>query len=134
MNFTITKVVFFLILISTALANVSLEFFRGWNDGEYIKLEWKIEPGEEIKIKQFEVWRATTQTPYAKIETILPEDGKDFYTYVDKNAYKPIDMVFKYKIIFVEKNGQTSESHEYIVGSNPSGVKRTWGSIKAMFR
>jgi len=43
-------------------------------------------------------------------------------------------MIFIYRLKIVDTNGQASYSNEVSVSHNVSGVKRTWGSIKAMFR
>ena len=58
------------------------------------------------------------------------------YEYTDQTAFKTNDQVYKYRIEIVDKDGSLSYSKEMSVLHNNgiSGVKRTWGSIKALFR
>ena len=138
MNFTVTKVVFFLIFISTAFATV--ELIRPGLEArpveEDIKLEWST--GVEENLISFIIERSTAESPdsWREIETIPPNGNYSNYSYIDKSAYKADDLIFYYRLkIHVNENPQYIYSNEVgPVYPQLSGVKRTWGSIKAMFR
>jgi hypothetical protein len=122
--------VFFLVI--TIYGGAFLDYFQGRSEGDDVRLEWKT--GEESNLQHFIVERKTPQNSYSDIATIQPKGSNSYYYYVDQSAYKSNDMVFIYRLKIVETNGQVSYSAEVTVSHNVSGVKRTWGSIKAMFR
>jgi hypothetical protein len=122
-----------ILLIATAvLAGTYLEYFQGRSEGEDIRLEWKTR--EEVNLQHFKVERKTPQSSFVEITTIEPKGNNSYYTYLDQSAYKTDNMLFIYRLKIIDTNGQASYSNEVSVSHSVSGVKRTWGSIKAMFR
>ena len=132
MNSTVTKVFLLLIIISTAFGEAYLDYFRGHTESEDIKLEWKT--GTENNLKNFVIERKTPQSSFIEVATIQPKGSNSYYSFTDESAYKGNDLIFIYKLKIVDNNNQYSYSSEVSVSPNLSGVKRTWGSIKAMFR
>jgi len=121
------------ILFSTAIfAGTFLEYFQGRSEGEDVRLEWKTR--EEVGLQHFKIERKTPQSSFVEIATIQPKGSNSYYTYLDQSAYKPGDLLFVYRLKIVDSNGQISYSNEVSISHSVSGVKRTWGSIKAMFR
>lgn len=97
-----------------------------------VVLQWNT--GEERDLRQFEVQRkAGPQGDYAPIGTVEPKGSNSFYQFVDRSAYKTSDAIYKYRLAIVSIDGSIGYSSELTV-AGLSGVKRTWGSIKAMFR
>lgn len=124
---------FILFSLTTAvLAGTFLEYFQGRSEGEDIRLEWKTR--EEVNLNHFKVERKTPQSEFVEIATIQPKGNNSYYTYLDQSAYKIQNILFTYRIRIVDNDGQVSYSNEVSVSHSISGVKRTWGSIKAMFR
>jgi hypothetical protein len=123
----------FIAIMATVYAGAFLDYFHGRSEGEDIRLEWKT--GEEVNLQNFTIERKTPKSSYAEIASIDPKGSNSYYSYLDKSAYKMMsDLVFIYRLKIVDDNGQSSYSNEVTVSHNVSGVKRTWGSIKAMFR
>jgi len=119
-------------LTTAVLAGTFLEYFQGRSEGEDIRLEWKTR--EEVNLKHFKVERKTPQSAFVEIAEIQPKGNNSYYTYLDQSAYKIQNILFTYRIKIVDNDGQISYSNEVSVSHSISGVKRTWGSIKAMFR
>lgn len=125
--------IFIVIFAATAIfAGTFLEYFHGRSEGDDIRLEWKTR--EEVNLQHFKVERKTPQSSFVEIATIQPKGNNSYYNYVDQSVYKPTDMIFIYRLKIVDTNGQAAYSNEVSVSHSVSGVKRTWGSIKAMFR
>jgi hypothetical protein len=121
------------LLFATAIfAGTFLEYFQGRSEGEDVRLEWKTR--EEVDLQHFKIERKTPQSSFVEIATIQPKGSNSYYTYLDQSAYKPGDLLFVYRLKIVDSNGQISYSNEVSISHSVSGVKRTWGSIKAMFR
>ncbi|MGB5287173.1 MAG: hypothetical protein WBQ32_04835 [Ignavibacteriaceae bacterium] len=121
-----------LLAVAALYAGTFLEYFHGRSEGEDIRLEWKTR--EEVNLQHFKIERKTPQNSFVEISTVQPKGSNSYYTYLDQSAYKTTDMIFIYRLKIVDTNGQTSYSNEVTVSHSVSGVKRTWGSIKAMFR
>jgi hypothetical protein len=134
MNSTVTKIFFLLIFISTAFATVELisPGLVASPEGDYVVLKWST--GSEEGLIDFVIERSTPGSPWIEIETIPPQGNNSNYSYVDKTAYKANDLAFIYKLKIRAKDVKDHYSNEATAYPKLSGVKRTWGSIKAMFR
>ncbi|HOJ17189.1 MAG: hypothetical protein GX452_09270 [Ignavibacteriales bacterium] len=121
------------LFFTTAFASALFDYFHAKSDGSNIKLEWKT--GEENNLRHFVIERKSVNTDYIQIATIAPKGSNSFYSFYDENAYKTSSgLVFVYRVKIVENDNSFSYSKEVSVSHAISGVKRTWGSIKAMFR
>ena len=56
------------------------------------------------------------------------------YDFVDESAFRTYATYYKYRITALYANGARSDPFETGVPHTVSSVRRTWGSIKAMFR
>ncbi len=121
-----------LVVAAAVYADSFLDYFQGRSEGEDVRLEWKT--SAEVNLRHFVIERKTPQNPYIELATVEPKGSNSFYSYLDEAAYKTADLVFIYRLKIVDNDGSTSFSAEVTVSHNVSGVKRTWGSIKAMFR
>ena len=62
---------------------------------------------------------------------IAPKGSNASYEFVDNTAFRTTGSFYVYRITAV---GSGAEPYDVSVNPNFSGVRRTWGSIKAMFR
>jgi hypothetical protein len=125
---------FLILFISTLFAGAILTDFRAHSEGEDIKVEW--ETGDESDIQSFIVERSSSESSFSEISSpIQPKGSNSYYSYVDESLFKATDYVFKYRLKIVDKTSGTV-SYSAVISVTPkiSGLKRTWGSIKAMFR
>lgn len=122
----------FLLFITAVYAGAYIDYFHARSDGEDVRLEWKT--GEEANLQKFVIERKTPQSIFTEIAIINPKGSNSLYSFIDQNAYKSTDLLFNYRLKIVDNSNQASYSHEVTVSHSVSGVKRTWGSIKAMFR
>lgn len=131
----LTNILFVLILLAgTAISGAFLDFFNGRSDGDNIVLEWKTR--SETNLLRYEIQRkAGTNGDFVSLTTVSPKGSNSQYTYVDRSAYKDAESIYVYRLKIVETaSGPSSFSNEITVTHSVSSVKRTWGSIKAMFR
>lgn len=119
-------------ILGTSLAGAFLEYFHAKTEGENIKLEWKT--ADESNLKNFVIERKTQQSSYIDVTTIAAKGSNSFYLYIDESIFKSSSYVFTYRLRIVDQDQKISYSSEVSVSPSISGVKRTWGSIKAMFR
>jgi len=122
------------LLAGTLFAGAFLDYFHGRSDGNNISLEWKTRI--EQQVVAFEIQRkAGHDGDFLTIATIEPKGSNSFYSYIDRSAYKGSASVYIYRLKINEgSSAPASYSNEITVSHSVSSVKRTWGSIKAMFR
>lgn len=123
---------FTLAIFTTAIAGAFFDLFQAKAEGDNIKIEWKT--GDENNVKNFTVERKTLQGDFIQLTIINAKGSNSYYSYLDENIYKSNGEIFVYRIKITDNDGSISYSKEINVSHNVSGVKRTWGSIKAMFR
>jgi hypothetical protein len=123
-----------LALTLTASAGAFLEFFNGRSDGDNIILEWRTR--SESNLLRYEVQRKAGSTgEFVTLATVQPKGSNSTYSYVDRSAYKDAGNLYVYRLCIVEgASAPASYSNEVSITHSVNSVKRTWGSIKAMFR
>jgi len=97
-----------------------------------VTLSWVTK--SETGIQQFAILRSNDDVHYIKLAGIDPKGPGTHYEYVDLNVmFKDVSPLF-YKIRALNSQGEKIDESSLIVHPNISGIFRTWGAIKAMFR
>ncbi|MBV6511762.1 MAG: hypothetical protein HRU80_09080 [Ignavibacteriales bacterium] len=120
------------LLSATLISGAFIEFFQAKSENSAVKLEWKT--NTESSLKEFVVERKTVNGNFIVIGKVAARGDNSYYTFIDEAAFKSNDYVFVYRLKLVDTDSQHSYSKEISVSHSLSDVKRTWGSIKAMFR
>ena len=124
-----------LIVSSAAVAGAIIKdgTLQAHSDGNNVTIQWGTE--EEVSIREFDVYRqAGSDGGFVLIGTVMPKGSDSYYEFVDQSAFKTITSVYQYRITILFHDGNHMDSKIVTVSHNVSGVKRTWGSLKAMFR
>jgi hypothetical protein len=132
MKYLTIKIFLILAFVSVAFGSAILNYFEVKSQGDNVQVEWQT--GTESNINHYSIQRRTPQTSFVEIATIQPKGSNSLYTYVDQSIYKTNDVIFIYQLKIVDSDMQATYSVERSASPNISGIKRTWGSIKAMFR
>ncbi|MBI2419409.1 MAG: hypothetical protein HYV28_16220 [Ignavibacteriales bacterium] len=125
----------FYILCATAtllFGSAFLDSFTARTEGDGIRIEWKT--GDESNLNNFVIERKTINGSFFAVATVQPKGSNSSYSFVDQNIYKNTNSVFVYRLKIVDKDNSVSFSRELSVSHNISGLKKSWGSIKALFR
>mgnify|MGYP001045521681 CR=1 FL=1 len=121
--------------ISLLYSSVRISEFHARRERNYILLEWATE--FESNLLKFEIERSPDRIHWIKIgevSAIGESNQVRFYTFKDQTLLKGNVASLSYRLNLVYKNG-TSELYDVIVSvEGISGIRQTWGSIKAMFR
>lgn len=128
-NISLVSILFFVQLF----AGAELLKFTGKSQNGNVVLTWEVR--SEVNLKNYAVERKTVNGNFVEIASIQPEN-KSIYEYTDETAYKSSSAsIYVYRIKIVDNSGSVSYSNETTVYNNGvSGIKKTWGSIKALFR
>jgi fibronectin type 3 domain-containing protein len=98
-----------------------------------VNINWKT--GSETGVDQFQIKRSSDDNLYVEIGVVNKQGDGSEYEYIDDNVIFKGGQTFFYKIRAIKSNGSlVEESQSLIVNPNISGIYRTWGAIKAMFR
>ncbi len=92
---------------------------------------------DESGVRTYEVQRNSgTGGQWIAIAEITPKGNGSYYDFNDETAFKLTDNFYQYRvnIIFSDPNRPSVATPSIGVVHNTSSVRRTWGSIKAMFR
>jgi len=124
----------------SATSSVTFSDFRASSGSDGIILRWTT--SQENDIKDFAVEKASQVNGqfYQLDGTITATGAGSIYQFVDKELYKTTSSaIYTYRVRADGNDGSTyyssTISQPYDFSSGLSGVaKRTWGSIKAMFR
>lgn len=110
-----------------------IQYFVADSDGDNIVLSWQ--STSEQNVKQYEVLRGPDKDHLSLITTIKSKGDNSNYSYVDESAYKTTDSFYAYGLVIVDHDGSRSDPmNTFVTHNGVSSVKRTWGSIKALFR
>ncbi len=115
-----------------------LQSFSAKSDGKVITVEWK--SGDESGIAMYELERANS----GNFSFIFSQDAKGNYynyKYVDEDAFlkngndnSVSGNLYSYRIKIVKNDNSYVYSNSITVVHNVSGIRRTWGMIKELFR
>jgi hypothetical protein len=103
------------------------------SDGINITIRWVTE--DESNVARFEIERRTdNDAAYATVASLDPK-GPSLYEYVDRSVFRKTATIYHYRVkIYFSSGAPPVYSIDLPVSHTVSGVRRTWGSIKAMFR
>jgi len=126
---------FFMLIAPKADPGVQISDFRASRDGNVVLLEWVTE--SESNLLRFDIQRSTDQHYWLKIgenAAIGESSSSRNYSYRDDTIYKTEQSTFYYRLVVVDKNQQKIIHPTIASIAGSSGIRHTWGSIKAMFR
>ena len=106
---------------------------QAFSDGSVITIKFNTE--SETNVEKFYIERRQgTEGTFIRIASLNPK-GPSLYEYIDHSAFKSSATIYQYQIRVTFSNGNPDElTGPITVSHSVNSVKRTWGSIKAMFR
>src|SRR5262245_32679892 len=107
--------------------------FSAQSDGNTIILRWVSE--DESNLGSFEIERKSgIYGQFFLLAPVTPKGSNSSYEYVDDTAFRVgAESIYQYRIKALLADGTAVYSEEITVVHAVSSVRRTWGSIKAMF-
>ena len=117
------------------LSSASISGFMATRNNNTIFLQWTTEG--ESSLSKFEIERSIDRYRWLKIGEVpaLGESNqKNTYSYNDRTLFKGNLSGVYYRLVLVDKNGDSIAYDVIASVEGSSGIRHTWGSIKAMFR
>jgi hypothetical protein len=127
------------LVVSVQAVQVTLQYFQAKSNGNSIVVEWK--SATESDVAHYEVERAGADKQFRYVTTVSAKGSNQPYSFKDDEAFGKGDgeknitaNYFTYRLKVVTQDKNASYSNTVGVVHNVSGIKRTWGMIKEMFR
>ena len=133
-NTTVYLFILFLLTSVLAAATIISEFHIKTIDNN-VRLDWKTQ--QESNLKEFRIKRSSDQQIWTVIGTVKAiTDGQSShsYSFTDNRVFKGETSSLYYKLIMVDSQGRMTEHDTIASTAGISGIRHTWGSLKAMFR
>lgn len=129
----ISKISLLLLVTSTLFGGALIQYFVADSNGDNIVLTWQ--STSEQNVKEYIILRGPDKDMLSSVAIVKSKGENASYSFTDENAYKTSESFYAYGLIIVDKDGSRSEPmHTFVTHNGVSSVKRTWGSIKALFR
>lgn len=122
-----------LLFVIPAFAGSIFSEYSAEPQQDRVELKWITK--SEIDADHFTVLRSNDSQNFIQLKTVNCKGPGTTYRYVDKDiVFKSVEPKY-YKIKVFKKNGELlEETDTMIVHPSISGIFRTWGAIKALFR
>ncbi|MBS1493463.1 MAG: hypothetical protein JST55_08130 [Bacteroidetes bacterium] len=117
-------------------AAVSLQYFTAKNNAEGILVEWKTV--DESGTVKFDLERSVnTPDNFLSLHVNNATGNNSYYSYQDNSveAHNPTSStIYYYRLKCMDAAGNYTYTNHITVSHTVSGIRSTWGSIKAIFR
>lgn len=123
-----------LLIQSAGLAQVISSSLTAEPRENYIVLRWST--NDESGIEKFQILRKeVSQGEYMIVSDVAKKGNNSNYIYEDRTVFKTSGRVFQYMVRAYNPSNIIAEEKTTIVSYGlSSAARRTWGSIKSMFR
>ena len=119
--------------ITLAYASFIFQQYSATPSSNSVVIEWVTKSEEGID--QFLILRSNDDRTFVEIGSVSAEGVGHDYAFTDDNVVFKDSQTFFYKLKAVRSdNTSVEETQSLPVHPNISGIYRTWGAIKAMFR
>lgn len=126
--------IFLLVGATSRLAEVQLEYFQVEDLGQEFVVTWKARVEEDVYA--YELTRRTALSNEQFIKVFAPEahGTEKVYTFHDDQVYKSSSEQLDYRLEVVYTNGLREVITSKSINYTSTAIRRTWGSLKAMFQ
>lgn len=113
---------------------VQISYFRITEEGNNIVISWQAR--EESDVEEYELYRMTrlTNNQFVKVQAIPPHGTDKAYIYRDDQVFKSSSELVDYRLEVLYQDGVREQLARDQVNYTSTAIRRTWGSIKAMFQ
>lgn len=118
---------------SVIFAAVNIQYFTAKNVSDGVLIEWKTL--DEGGVAKYELERSVnTPDNFLYVNTISATGNNSYYSYVDNSVSTDGATLYYYRLKCKDASGNYTYSNSITVSHIISGIRSTWGSIKAIFR
>lgn len=114
---------------------VTLQYFTARDVSNGVMVEWKT--GNEGGVQKFDIERsADSPDNFIFLDSKSATGDNSYYSFQDNSVESPAisSELYFYRLKCVDPNGSYTYTNHITVSHTVSGIRSTWGSIKAIFR
>ena len=132
MKLTISLILLFF-AVSMAFDNFIFSDYEANPSNNSVLIEWVTK--SESGVSQFVILRSLDDKNFGEIDRVESEGAGNNYSYTDDNVLYKDTQSFFYKLRAVRSDDSLiEETQSLLVHPNISGIYRTWGAIKELFK
>ncbi|HLE57248.1 MAG TPA: hypothetical protein VJB15_09205 [Rhodothermia bacterium] len=133
MNRLLTTILILLVfLVGTAVANVVFSRFDARTEGNDIVVSWQA--SVETDVSEYVLERKTQfDAQFVEMARFQPRGANQLYNYRDERVFKVQSEQISYRLRIIDSDNSFVVTDAITIDYTPTAVRRTWGSIKAMF-
>jgi hypothetical protein len=128
--------IFALLLCAGFVVNTSpVQSFRAEQRGAVLVVEWKSR--DDVRAEQHVaryVLKRTWRNMNTEVVRVEPRGPGFTYEYRDEGVYKMAGEALEYELSYINSSNEEVLLAKLPVNYTSTAVRRTWGSIKAMFQ
>lgn len=119
-------------------AEANFEYLTAKSDGRVVVVEWR--PSVEKGVLRYEVERSSSDQGWRSVASQDSRGPMYTYKFVDEDALMRGDKqaitrtVYSYRLKVIGNDYSVTYTNPVNVAHSVSGIRRTWGMIKEMFR
>jgi hypothetical protein len=117
-------------------ASAQISNFHARAENNSIVVEWSTE--SESGVSRYEIQRSTDKINWLKIGSIYSQSAyssaRRDHQFIDNSIFKGNESSLNYRLVVIDQSGHSEVFSVIASVSGSSGIRRTWGSLKAMFR
>jgi hypothetical protein len=102
--------------------------------GNDILLTWQVSVEEDVRVYEVQRRSRFSNNTWVKVADVAPRGSGNTYQYRDDQVYKAASEQVDYQVDAVFNDGTRASTAVKQINYTPTAVRRTWGSIKAMFQ
>lgn len=123
-----------LLLMAAVPSGVQLDYFRVETEDAAILVVWQAQ--DESRVRHYELHRKTALSDdrFVKIGEITPHGSGRPYEFRDTGVFKDASEMVTYSLEAVLTDGGRQAFEQVSAEYTSTALRRTWGSIKAMFQ
>jgi len=125
---------FLILCLGAGFSSARLNFFTLEKENNDLIVSWQTTT--ETDVSHFDLLRRTqfSNNQFVEIASVVAHGIDKPYLYRDDQVYKSASEQVDYRLEVVYTNGVREELGTKSVNYTPTAIRRTWGSIKAMFQ
>ena len=133
-RFLYLTLILFCLTAFSGQGTVRMSFFKVEEDNGDLVVSWQTE--EELDVREYELQRMTRSTngQFVKVESLSPHGPDKSYLFRDEQIFKSSSEQVDYRLEVIYTDGVRQQLAREQVNYTSTAIRRTWGSIKAMFQ
>ena len=137
MKKSLNIILIFVILTAAAFVSAGeideiLKYFKAETSTDKVIVKWSTK--KETEVKEFVVQRSMDEFTYTDLKKQNKIGENKEYQHIDNTLFKSSSRIYYYRIKVVKNDNSILYSKTVKIIPKISGIRQTWGTLKAIFK